>query len=206
MITEFKIFESLNTIGPLYHGSKYLFDEFSHEKIGQDDHLLSYLGSHFTPDKKIAFEIANRSIKALNRIIYTVDITVNKTLEITEGDLVKDILKWGYDKQYFKYRRNGKELDIKWLLKLPYANPNKLCIMDELIDEEAVTKDISHKDLSHLYKRHLVEQGYDSIKYLNEIEFEYYDKKINRSKYPPTRYDWIVFNTNQIKIIDIQKL
>ena len=51
------------------------------------------------------------------------------------------------------------------------------------------------KKLSLEYKKYLISQGYDSIEYLNEVEWS--DEK---------RYDWIVFSNEQIKIIDTYSL
>lgn len=53
---------------------------------------------------------------------------------------------------------------------------------------------INKKKLALGYKQYLISEGYDSIKYLNEIEW-----KIDK------RYDWIVFKNNQVKIINIYK-
>ena len=55
-------------------------------------------------------------------------------------------------------------------------------------------KKIDKKKLALGYKQHLIEQGYDSIQYMNEIEWA-----------GDRRWDWIVFDDNQIKIINIYK-
>lgn len=198
MIINFDNFlnENVNKKKILYHGSRYLFNKFSDEKLGSDEHLLSYMGYHFTPDKKTAKIFARKPEHA----IYTVEIIFNKTLKIKESDLVRNILRWGYDNKYFSLPTKSYVIDwippwlrsIDDLLSLPYHNHHKQSIMDELVDDKLLS--IPHKKLALGYKKYLMKQGYDSIKYLNEIEFDGFE---------PVRYDWIVFHPKQIKIINI---
>jgi len=186
MITNFQIFEKNESIPHLYHGSRHLFNKFNQNELGKDNHLLSYLGYHFTPNK----DVANKFAKKPDKVIYEVEITVNKTLKINEGDLVRNMLKWGDETGLL----NIKTEELDELLKLPYhtISMNEDSIVDEMLDNNIV----ENKTLSFYYKSYLKMEGYDSIEYLNEIEY-YGDK--------PDRYDWIVFDSNQIKIIDIIK-
>lgn len=175
----------MNTITPLYHGTNTIFDKFINDKLGQDNHLLSYLGTHFTPN----FNLAERVFaKYPHFVVYTVEIYVNKTLKTTESDLVKDMLIWGSKNNIY----DTSKVDLKELFKLPYDSPIGNSITTCLwADNNTVIKT---KKLALGYKKHLIKQGYDSIEYLNEIEWSS-DK----------RYDWIVFDSEQIKIINIYK-
>ena len=129
MITDFKIFEKKgNNVGPLYHGSRYLFDVFKHHRLGKDQHPLSYLGYHFTPDAVIARKFS----KGPNFAFYEVEIIVNKTLKIKESDLVKNIIKFGCDRGYIICSENG----LEFVLKLPYLSFDSDSIMDNLIEGE----------------------------------------------------------------------
>ena len=181
MITNFKIFEKA-TIPNLYHGSRHLFNKFNQNELGKDKHLLSYLGYHFTPNKGVANKFAKRP----DKVIYEVEITVNNTLKINEGDLVRNMLKWGDETGLL----NIKTEELDELLKLPYhtISMNEDSIVDEMLDNNIV----ENKTLAFYYKSYLKIEGYDSIEYLNEIEFE--------------EWDWIVFNNDQIKIIETHSM
>ena len=171
----------MKKITPLYHGSGLKFEKFE-PKFGDHNHILDYLGFHFTPDKEMAERLF---CKPPNFVLYTVELSVNKTLKISESQLVKDILTWGYENNIY----DTEKVDLKRLLKLPY-DTDSICITSSLWSDN--DRIINKKVLSFKYKEYLINQGYDSIEYLNEIEWK--DKN---------RYDWIVFDSNQIKIINI---
>jgi hypothetical protein len=174
----------VNILKPMYHGSRYIFDKFNLTSIGKDNHPLSYLGHHFTKIKSVAAKFAKRPEKN----IYTVELYVNKTLKITESDLVGDILSYGYNNKYITLN------DLNYILSLPYTGKfGENSFLSALNDDEL--DNIPFKKICTEYKKKLIEQNYDSIEYLNEVEV--YDSK---------RYDWIVFNSNQIKILKIEKL
>ena len=160
---------------PLYHGSRRTFDEFI--KNGDDGHFLSFLGFHFTDDKKIAEIFARRP----DRVVYIVQLTIENSLRIKESDLVKNIMKWGGENGYV----TQEILDV--VRNRPYFSVNEDSISDILEEHELKIEEISKG-----YKKYLIQQGYDSIEYLNEIEFDSM----------PNRWDWIIFNNIQIKIID----
>ena len=142
---------------------------------------MDYLGFHFTPDKKMADRLFT---KPPNPVIYKVEIIVNKTLKIIEGDLVRYMLSWGGENGYF----DTKKVNLKQLLRLRYESDSGQSINTCLWTDR--NRIIDKKKLALGYKEHLIQQGYDSIQYLNEIEWAK-DK----------RYDWIVFNSDQIRII-----
>ena len=186
MITQFKIFENKdNIIEPLYHGSGKVFSKFSNKKLGVDNHILSYLGFHFTPNKNLAEVFA----KEPEYVTYTVKIKVNKTLKIIEGNLVRNMLSWCGENNYF----DTKKVNLEQLLNLRYDSDTGQSINTCLWTDRNTL--INKKKLALGYKKHLIQQGYDSIEYLNEIEWSS-DK----------RYDWIVFNNNQVEIININRI
>ena len=186
MITEFKIFESVKTIGPLFHGSKQKFDNFDFEKLGIDGHLLSFLGVHFSEKQEVAESFMRRSY-----ILYEVELNVNKTLTIAEGDLVKDMIKFGVE-NYLMNPDDFVETPYPDVLDLNYYNSTvshkKPLLAYELL---RIPKE-DCKRISLKYKELLIKKGYDSIKYKNEIEMPNLE-----------RWDWIAFDEKQIKILEI---
>lgn len=194
MVTKFYIFEKKNNIvGPLYHGSGIVFDKFSNEKLGSSRnvvHLMDFLGIHFTPDKKMAERLFS---KPPNYVVYEVEIKVNKILKKRESQLVRDMLKWGGENDYV----DKEFIEKNYLLYRTYSNitpfdrENKIISLNHFLLEDNT---FDKKKLTLDYKQYLIEQGYDSIHYLNEIEWS-----------SDERWDWIVFNDNQIKIINIYK-
>ena len=198
MITQFKIFENVKTVGPLYHGSGFIFDKFLDEKLGREKkqgHPMDFLGFHFTPDFNMADKLFTR---VPHFVVYTVEIKVENTLKIKESELIKNMLKWGGQNGYIDekvYVYWGYREDLSYLLMFPYYNLTpterdtfKFSLNDFLLQDEKINK----KKLSLAYKKYLIKQGYDSIQYMNEIEWS-----------NDRRWDWIVFNDNQIKIINI---
>ena len=173
-----------NVIKDLYHGSGEIFNKFLSKSLGEDEHLLSYLGFHFTPNFKLAERLFT---KLPDFVVYTVEIKVKNTLKIIETKLVLDMLQYAYDNKLI-----NQDIDIIAIKKLPYFNKH---LNNDLLNWLYKNPEkINKKKLSLEYKKYLISQGYDSIEYLNEVEWS--DEK---------RYDWIVFNTNQIKIINIYK-
>lgn len=187
MITKFDryINESVGKkIGPLYHGSDTLFDKFEFRKLGKDNHPLSYLGYHFTPDINLAI---GHFAKSPDFAVYEVEINVKSPLIEKESELVKAIIEFGYDNGFIDY-------NPRYVLSLPYFSVGDNSIMDSLIEGEL--SEIPLKKIVSAYKKYLINEGYDSIQYLNEVEVYDSDYGVN------PRYDWIVFNSNQIKIIN----
>lgn len=161
-----------HSVGPLFHGSGHKFDIFDFNKLGEDGHLLSFLGMHFTENEDVAENFVNPP----DYIFYEVELKYNKFLEIKESDLVKNMLRFGVD---------NKILDLEINFDLPYYGTSNdiLGQLQNLSYEKA-------KETSLKYKSHLIKQEYDSIKYINEIEM--IDIK---------RWDWIIFEPEQIKIL-----
>lgn len=171
-------------IFPMYHGSRRIFDKF--DQHGNDGHILSFLGFHFTPDKKTAERFARKPEK----MVYIVELTVKKTLRIKESDLIKSILKWGVENGYVNQNT------YNFAISKPYFSINNYSIMD-MFDKPSWFSGLggrngSFKEFASRYKEYLISKGFDSIEYLNEIEF-------NET---PDRWDYIVFGFSQIKIVD----
>jgi hypothetical protein len=176
-INESKIYEH-----PLFHGSGRKFDIFDFNRLGQDGHLLSFLGIHFTENDTVAERFTNPP----DYIIYEIELKYNKFLKIKEGNLVKEMLKFGLEKKII-------DLSIfpsKNIFDLPYFG-TKNCLMNQLFN----LTDGKAKEISLEYKNHLMNQGYDCIKYINEIESP--DIK---------RFDWIIFKSEQIKVLKVWDL
>lgn len=170
-----------NTIGPLFHGSKHKFDIFDFEKLGKDGHLLSFLGVHFSEDEIVAESFMGSP----DFMVYDVELKIKKTLTITESDLVKDMIKFGVNKNII----NPSEFleGYPYVLTLPYYDGDlTLSHQLQFLPYEQVKK------TSLLYKDYLIKQGYDSIKYKNEIEMPEIE-----------RWDWIVFYKEQIKVLEV---
>lgn len=208
MITQFKLFENKGKwIGPFYHGSGVVFDKFSLEKSFEKEskskyyHVLNYLGFHFTPDKNMALRLFSKEPEF---VVYTVKIKVNKTLKMKESEIVREMLKWGHENGLIEDElsvRTGhpipKSIPFKIMIHAPYWELTKMdreyyptSLNSFLLEDKKIDK----KKLALGYKQHLIEQGYDSIEYMNEIEWS-----------QDRRWDWIVFDDNQVKIINIYK-
>ena len=120
MITKFDIhelFPNSQTINrkrdiTVYHGSKKWFEEFNTKRLGENTFtdLLSLLGFHFTRNYRVA-QVFGRSQ------ILTVYLHINKTLKLTEHELVLGMIKYMLGKGY--YLGDGLE-DFDELSQLPY--------------------------------------------------------------------------------------
>lgn len=199
MIKKYLEFIKENTkynIGPLFHGSKHRFEIFDFEKLGGDWHILSFLGVHFSENEKIAESF----IGPPDYTFYEIELKVNNPLDIKENDLVRNMIKFGvenniinksiFNRQTVSNSDNDKIFDD--ILSLPYFNNsyNEIpCLNTKICD---CLRPENSKKIAEEYKKYLIQQGYDSIKYKNEIE-----------KPHIIRYDWIAFNQEQIKIIEI---
>ena len=165
---------------PLFHGSGSYFRKFDFEVIGKDSHFLSFLGIHFTESD----EVAEQFLKPPDYKFYEVRLKYNKYLEIKESDLVKDILKFGFNKKIIAPK-------YQFSLDLPYYIPYDAFKDTEDCNRKYIPKDITQKTALE-YKKILMNKGYDCIKYINEIELPEIE-----------RYDWIAFNQDQIQIIKV---
>ena len=171
----------INKVGPVFHGSCHKFDIFDFDKLGKDGHMMSFLGVHFSESE----DVAEIFMGSPDYIFYEVELNVRNPLITKEGDLMRKMFKFGIDNGTINpteiFTRPESEL-----FSIPYYSKNDLCLNDLLM--RGLMK--YSKKISLNYKKHLIKQGYDSIKYKNELE----KPEINR-------WDWIAFEPEQIKIL-----
>ncbi len=144
--------------------------------------LLSYIGFHFTP----SFEMAERVMSGNNGSVTKAYLHIKNPLVITESQLVKDMLAYGYKKGFVDTRK----VNLEKLYALPYFSSFGASIANELAIEANRSSGkvlVEFKKLSESYLSHLMSKGYDGIKYLNEIEWHW-----------EKRYDFIAFEPWQV--------
>ena len=171
-----------HSTNPLFHGSCHKFDIFDFGKLGKDGHMMSFLGVHFSESE----DVAEIFMGGPDYIFYEVELDVKNPFIIKESDLMKKMLTFGIDNGII----NPNEIFMfsqSELFSIPYYSKNETCLNDILI-RQLTTRD--SKEIVFKYKKHLIKQGYDSIKYKNELE----KPEINR-------WDWIAFEPEQIKIL-----
>jgi len=188
----FEVIEKEQEITPLYHGTCIPFERFDKQFLGSiSGDIPSHLGYHFTPNENLAKQIfANEPHKDSfeNCRAYEVGIKVTKTLKTSESALVKDILRWGIEQNIII----NKQEKLLQLLQHPYySSDEKVSIVGTLNSEEWEDKGVPYINYEILAIRYLNEvlrhQGFDSIQYINEIEWA-----------SENRYDWIIFDEAQI--------
>lgn len=196
MITKFDIhelFPNSQTINKhrditVYHGTAKYFDNFDFKKVGTGtvNDYLSLLGIHFTEK----FEIAKSFIKQdknTNRVL-SCQLHLNKTLKLTEHELVLGIIKYGLSKGYTigDYQDMS---DFKEISKIPYYD--RRMIKQDLHFYLSQNSVYPKKMVSEFKRNVLLKNGYDSIEYLNQIEKE---QDIDR-------YDFISLIPNVIEVM-----
>ncbi len=174
----------------VYHGSENSFDTFDRERLGTKSFdIMSYLGFHFTPNK----EMAERLFVKADTNVMPVYLKIENPYVTSESNIVKETLLFA--------QKNGKipsNVKLNKILQMPYFSQQEKSIVTVLSDDASKiyygeTPFIDYKDITNDYLNYLKEQGYDGIKYINEIEWA--DEK---------RYDYIVFNPEQIKSVSNQ--
>ncbi len=174
----------------VYHGSENSFDTFDRERLGTKSFdIMSYLGFHFTPNK----EMAERLFVKADTNVMPVYLKIENPYVTSESNIVKEALLFA--------QKNGKipsNVKLNKILQMPYFSQQEKSIITVLSDDASKiyygeTPFIDYKDITNDYLNYLKEQGYDGIKYINEIEWA--DEK---------RYDYIVFNPEQIKSVSNQ--
>lgn len=174
----------------VYHGSEENFDTFDRSKLGSKSmDIMSYLGFHFTPNK----EMAERLFVKANTDIMPVYLNIKNPYIAKESDLVKEALLFA--------KKNNKipsSVNLEKIFKMPYFSQDGKSIINVLSDDASKiyydeTPLIDYKDITMDYLNHLKEQGYDGIKYINQIEWA-----------DENRYDYIAFKPEQIKSVNNQ--
>jgi len=171
----------------VYHSSTVQIKEFDRSKLGtRTKDCLSYLGFHFSPNK----EMVTGVISAQN--VIPTYLSIKNPYITKESDLVKEILHLA--------NKNGKinhdKIDFKALISLPYFSPEGHQSIANVLQQDAWGSPfgkkekpiINYKEISNDFLSHLKSQGYDGIKYINEIDWSF-----------ENRYDYIAFEPNQIK-------
>ena len=194
----FEVINEKREISPVYHGTCVPFNQFEKQFLGlKSGDIPSHLGHHFTPSKKLASTIfANDPYEdSYEHCRYIqVALKVNKTLKTTEEALVKTILKWGIDKKII----DKKQKELEALMQLPYMGDQRKekTLITELESDAWKSKGdplINYEVLAIRYLNEVLKpQGFDSILYQNGIEWPH-----------EKRYDWIVFDNNQIEEQDV---
>lgn len=171
----------------VYHGTEENFDTFDRDKLGSKSmDIMSYLGFHFTPNK----EMAERLFVRANADIMPVYLNIQNPYIAKESELVKEALLYA--------KANNKipsKVNLDKILKMPYFSQDGKSIINVLSDDASKiyydeTPLIDYKDITMDYLNHLKEQGFDGIKYINEIEWA-----------DENRFDYIAFEPEQIKSV-----
>lgn len=177
----------------VYHGTTSKFKSFNKKKLGnKDNNIMSFLGFHFTPDYNMADRLFRKSA---NDEILECYLSIKNPFVCKESDAVKEALKLGYEKGYIDIESNN----FDKLLNMEYFNNQDGGLANILaIDGYHAQRGWEHQfDLKAIglnYLKYLKSQGYDGIKYLNEIEWA-----------QDERYDWIAFEPNQIKSVNAKE-
>lgn len=172
----------------VYHGSEENFNIFDREKLGAKSmDIMSYLGFHFTPNK----EMAERLFVRADADIMPVYLNIQNPYITKESEIVKEALLFA--------KKNNKipsKVNLDKILKMPYFSQDGKSIINILSDDASKvyydeTPLIDYKDITMDYLEYLKDQGFDGIKYINEIEWA-----------DENRYDYIAFEPEQIKSIN----
>lgn len=172
----------------VYHGSEENFNIFDREKLGAKSmDIMSYLGFHFTPNK----EMAERLFVRADADIMPVYLNIQNPYTTKESEIVKEALLFA--------KKNNKipsKVNLDKILKMPYFSQDGKSIINILSDDASKvyydeTPLIDYKGITMDYLEHLKDQGFDGIKYINEIEWA-----------DENRYDYIAFEPEQIKSVN----
>lgn len=174
----------------VYHGTSASFTTFNKRKLGKEDlNIMSFLGFHFTPDKEMADRLFRKSA---NDKILECYLSIKNPYVAKESDMVKEALELGFEKGYIDLSSEK----FKKIMALEYFNNTDGGLSNVLaMDGHYALKGWEHSfDLKAIgvnYLKYLKSQGYDGVKYLNEIEWA-----------SDERYDWIAFEPKQIKAVE----
>ena len=177
----------------VYHGTSSKFKSFNKKKLGnKDNNIMSFLGFHFTPDYNMADRLFRKSV---NDEILECYLSIKNPFVCKESDAVKEALKLGYEKGYIDIGSNnfGKLLNMEYFNNQDGGLANILAI-DGYHAQKGWEHQFDLKAIGLNYLKYLKSQGYDGVKYLNEIEWA-----------QDNRYDWIAFEPNQIKSVNAKE-
>lgn len=196
---DFEVIRKVQEITPLYHGTCVPFERFDKQFLGSvSGDIPSFLGYHFTPNEDLAKLIfANEPHKDNFESCraFEVGIKVKKSLKTTESALVKDILRWGTEKEVISKKYKNPILNA--IKEAPYYQDTEASIYRLIFSPSWNDDDgkpyVNSEILAIRYLNEVLKPlGIDSIQYLNEIE-----------KPEEKRYDWIIFHESQIIYKDV---
>jgi len=175
----------------LYHGSLSNFEKFDVSFLWKNiSDLLSNLWFHFTEDKNLAERLFSVDYNNIDTIgyLYTVEVDVFWEIEVRESELVLDMLSFGVEnwlvtKTFFNRIKNLHYWDSFWHNSIIHKLYNNW-------KRKTSPNYIDKQNLALHYRDYLIKQGINVIKYKNEIEWS-----------EDNRYDYIILNTKDIKII-----
>lgn len=199
MITKFQIhelFPNSKTIDKhrditVYHGSHNWFQDFDLRKLSSNTKdFLSMIGFHFTTDKKVA-ESFTKSYPKNHGQILTIYLHMNKTLKLTEHELVLGIIKYLMTK--------GHDFgDFEKLKELVYYDTvSDYTLYTELQNFFSYEDNEIKRGVNNFKKNVLLKNGYDSIEYLNQIEIR--RKNSNRYDFISLKLDILEVDYNRIE-------
>ena len=186
-----------------YHGTT-VPDDFSEFSLGQPNYTeeehgesyrriythndpTTYLGSHFAEEPEVANKFAKglygeaKDAKEGNRVI-PVHLNIKKPLVTTESNMISSMLRHPYDHPDVEQQFNNDEDAERYYHpdEIDYRiSKNKMALKLATEDDSSFAEQMAEK-----YKNRLIENGYDGVKYKNEVE---------------GGNSWIAFHPNQIK-------
>jgi len=174
-------------VGPLFHGS--LETELTSFNLGHlgthKRDLLSGLGFHFTPDRRMAETLFAMDFRTgrYGRV-YEACLSVKNPLVIDETQLVAKMLDFAVGTGHLSPAR------ARTLKKLPYmfmvgANPGRYQVAE--IWKLAHQKKIDPLTIASAFRTQLRASGFDAIQYINQVEWAGDGRK-----------DWIALDPRQI--------
>ena len=189
----------------LYHGSPYLFDKFSNDKINTGQHSQDFgYGIYFTDNKSTAIRYAHELSKKETML----DKFNSCVTSIKPDDILSDYLQKGFSmsvkrivKQYINQGKgNSEELNnflssldsnnqIGYLYTVSINNPNFISLKE--YSKLKTEYGVSEKKLASI----LMEKGYNGIIY-----------DINALHSTDRENNIVIFNADDITIINRQKL
>ena len=173
----------------VYHGTDHKIKSFNRAKIGKKElNIMSLLGFHFTPDYNMARTLFTKTGNVLECYL-----SIKNPYIAKESEIVKDCLRLA--------KKNGKiseKVKLNKLLNMEYWDNDGGLVNQLYLDahkaEIGGTPLINYQEIAKDYLKYLKSQGYDGVKYLNEIEWA-----------QDNRYDWIAFEPNQIKSVNAKE-
>lgn len=179
----------MNNILKLYHWTINEFSNFDNKYLwNYNKDLLSYIWFHFTNDRHLADSLFSYNSKE-NKLWYVLDIEyecINNYWTFNEHDLVINILEFAY-----KYNLWITKQFLSKSKKLPYIWNQWKNLISLLYNSWKRKNGINLKLIWDTFRQYLLNNNYNYIIYKNQLEWA-----------ADNRYDYILLDTNKIKIIN----